>query len=101
LQIELILHVARTPAHRQVLAKRLRTMRTLVGEIAVSTLRAAGVERELDVEQIGSLLVAVEDGLRLHRMIDPESTAGDAFLDAVRMLSQLVVGAPADGRRQT
>jgi len=91
LQIELILHVARTPAHRPALAERLRTMRTLVGEIAVHTLRSAGVKRELDVQQIGSLLVAIEDGLRLHRMIDPKSTPPDAFLEAVRMLQQLML----------
>lgn len=91
LQIELILHVARTPEHRPALAERLRTMRTLVGEIAVSTLRAAGVKRALDVQQIGSLLVAIEDGLRLHRMIDPASTPPDAFLEAVRMLQQLML----------
>lgn len=96
LEIELILHVARKPEHRAALVQRLQTMRTLVGEIAVSTLRAAGVERELDAEQLGRALVALEDGLRLHRMMDPESTPGDAFLDAVRLLSELVAGTPAD-----
>src|SRR2546423_3317013 len=74
LQMELILHVARTPEHRPALADRLRTMRTLVGEIVVSTLRAAGVEREIDVQDAGALLLAIEDGLRLHRLIDPTST---------------------------
>ncbi len=91
LQIELILHVARTPEHRPALAERLRTMRRLVGEIAVSTLRSAGVERELDAEEIGRLLVAVEDGLRLHGMIDPDSTPPDAFLDALRFLGELML----------
>ncbi len=93
LELELILHVARKPGHRTVLAERLRTMRTLAGEIGVSTLRAAGVERHLDPEQIGSLLVALEDGLRLHRMLDPESTPSDAFLNAVRLLAELVTAA--------
>jgi AcrR family transcriptional regulator len=99
LEIELILHVARKPEHRLALAERLRTMRSLAGEIAVSTLRAAGVERELDVERIGSLLVAIEDGLRLHRMLDPESTPSDAFLEAVRLLSELVVAPGSGGER--
>jgi len=91
LQIELILHVARTPEHRGALAERLRTMRTLIGEIAVSALRAAGVEREIDVQQAGGLLLAIEDGLRLHRLIDPSSTPSDAFLSAVRLLRDLLL----------
>jgi hypothetical protein len=91
LQIELILHVARNPRQRPALAARLRTMRTLIGEIVASTLRAAGVTRELDVQQMGSLLLAIEDGLRLHRLIDPRSTPPDAFLSAVRLLQELML----------
>lgn len=91
LQIELILHVARTPAHRPALAERLRTMRTLIGEIVVSALRAAGVEREVDAERAGRLLLAIEDGMRLHRLIDPASTPPDAVLDAFRWLQELLL----------
>ena len=91
LQIELILHVARTPRHRRALAERLRTMRTLIGRIVVSTLRAAGVEREIDVQEAGTLLLAIEDGLRLHRLIDPSSTPADAYLVAVRFLQDLLL----------
>jgi AcrR family transcriptional regulator len=90
LQIELILHVARKPRHRRALAERLRTMRTLIGGIVVSTARAAGVKREIDPEQAGTLLLAIEDGLRLHRLIDPASTPPDAYLDAVRFLEELL-----------
>jgi AcrR family transcriptional regulator len=101
LQIELILHVARTPEHRPALAERLRTMRTLIGEIVVKTLRAAGVEREIDVQQVGALLLAIEDGFRLHRLIDPASTPPEAFLDAVRGLQALVLDTrtPSPGKR--
>jgi AcrR family transcriptional regulator len=91
LQMELILHVARTPEHRPALAERLRTMRTLIGEIVVSTLRAAGIEREIDAQDAGALLLAIEDGLRLHRLIDPTSTPPDAFLEAVRGLQALML----------
>src|SRR5262245_8770864 len=74
LQIELILQVARTPAHRGALRQRLRTMRTLIGDIVVSTMREGGIRRRIDVEEAGSLILAIEDGLRLHRLIDPSST---------------------------
>jgi AcrR family transcriptional regulator len=47
LQVELMLYVARTPELRPALRAYLRTMRSLVGEVATSTARTAGVE--LDV----------------------------------------------------
>jgi AcrR family transcriptional regulator len=99
LQIELILHVARTPSQRPALARRLRTMRTLIGEIVVRTLRDAGVEHAIDPAQAGTVLLAIEDGLRLHRLIDPASTPERAELDAFRWLKQLVApAAPATTR---
>ena len=101
LQIELILQVARAPAHRGALRQRLRTMRTLIGEIAVSTMREAGVRWRIDAEEAGSLILAIEDGLRLHRLIDPTSTPADAFLRAVRMLQELSLATRVDGRGRT
>jgi AcrR family transcriptional regulator len=92
LHIELILYVARTPEHRPALAEHLRSRRTLVGEIVTKTLRTAGVTRDIDVEEAGALLVAIEDGLRLHRLIDPSATPPDAFLQAVRGLQELLLG---------
>lgn len=98
LQIELILHVARKPARRRALAKRLRTMRTLIGEIAASAMRAAGAPRAIDPEQAGMLLLAIEDGLRLHRLIDPASTPADAHLRLVGLLQELLLDARPKGR---
>jgi hypothetical protein len=60
-------------------------MRTLVGEIALTTLQARSVEIDVDAQQL-----AIEDGLRLHRLINPESTGPDAFLDALEVLQRLV-----------
>jgi AcrR family transcriptional regulator len=91
LHMELILHVARTPALRPVLAERQHAMRKLIGEITVSTMRAAGVERDIDPIEVGALLHAVEDGLRLHRLIDPDSTPPDAFVRAVQGLQDLLL----------
>jgi AcrR family transcriptional regulator len=91
LQIELILHVARHPAQRPALAKRLAAMRALIGEIAVRTLRTAGMDREVDAARAGVVLLAIEDGLRLHRLIDPASTPRSAELDAFGWLLDLVV----------
>lgn len=97
LQLELILHVARTRGQHPALAERLRTMRSLLGEIVVSTLRSAGVERAIDPQAAGALLLAIEDGFRLHRLIDPASTPPDAFFDALTFLQELMLATRPGG----
>lgn len=100
LQIELMLHAARRPELRPALGERLRTMRNLAGEIAIETLRSAGIDTKYDREELGRVLIAIEDGLRLQRLIDPESTPEDAFFDALETLEKLVLNtsAAADSR---
>lgn len=93
LHIELILYVARSPEHRPALAEHLESRRRLVGEIVTKTLRAAGVTRDIDVEDAGALLVAIEDGFRLHRLLDPSATPPDAFMQAVERLQELLLSA--------
>jgi AcrR family transcriptional regulator len=90
LQVELMLYAARTPELRPALGEHLRTMRGLVGTIAADTMRADGVDPSIDPIELGTILVAIEDGLRLHRLIDPESTPADAFFTALESLQQLV-----------
>jgi AcrR family transcriptional regulator len=89
LQIELMLFVARTPELRPSVGAHVRTMRTLVGDIAAAAFRQRGVEPPVPPEQLGMILVALEDGLRLHRLIDPTSTPADAFFDALDALQQV------------
>jgi AcrR family transcriptional regulator len=91
LQVELMLYVARNPELRPALGQHLTTMRALVGEITASTIAAARPDLELDPGRLGVVLVAIEDGLRLHRLIDPDSTPADAFVDALDWLRGLLV----------
>lgn len=86
LQVELTLHVARRAELRPLLADRLRQMRSLVGQIAETALDAAGVSHDLNREDLGFVLVALEDGLRLHRLLDPQSTPEDAFTTVLQQL---------------
>jgi AcrR family transcriptional regulator len=89
LQIELMLFVARNAEHRASVGEHVRSMRALVGDIADAALRARGVDPVVPPEQLGMILVALEDGLRLHRLIDPDSTPKEAFFDALDALQQL------------
>lgn len=96
LQVELMLYVARTPELRPVLGAHLRAMRDLVGDLAATTLRTNGLDLPVDPHQLGTVLVALEDGLRLHRLIDPDSTPADAFLDTLALLHRLMTNQPAE-----
>jgi AcrR family transcriptional regulator len=82
LHMELILYVARAEKRRPELAKRLRARRKLVAEIVTSTMQAAGTGVR-DPAWASAMLLALEDGFRLHRLIDPETTPADSFLRAI------------------
>jgi hypothetical protein len=38
------------------------------------------------------MLLAMEDGFRLHRLIDPDGTLPDSFLQSVTMLQRALSG---------
>jgi AcrR family transcriptional regulator len=90
LHMELILFVARAKNRRPELAKRLRTRRALVTEIVTVTNRSLDQGSGIDPVWAGAMLLALEDGFRLHRLIDPESTAADAFLQTVSKLQRMI-----------
>lgn len=92
LQVELMMHVARTPELRSRMGEQLQAMRGLLGEIAAKALADKRPDVDVDPHRLGTILVAIEDGLRLHRIIDPASTPAGAFLDALDLLEQLVGG---------
>ena len=87
LQIELMMYAARSPELRPAIGEHLRTMRGLVGTIVADKLRAVGID--VDPIVVGTVMVAIEDGLRLHRLLDPESTPPDAFFTALEELQRL------------
>jgi AcrR family transcriptional regulator len=83
LHMEMVLFVARAEKRRPELAKRLRARRKLIADIVETTLRASGRTGAFDPAWTGAILLALEDGFRLHRLIDPETTPADSFLRAV------------------
>ena len=83
LHMEMILFVARAEKRRPELAKRLRARRKLIAQIVETTSKNSGRTRRLDPAWAGAILLALEDGFRLHRLIDPETTPADSFLRAI------------------
>jgi AcrR family transcriptional regulator len=94
LNLELLLYAIRVPEHRMMVSEMLQTLRTTVGQIVVMVARRAGVTRHIDPEQVGAMLLALEDGFDLHRLIDPAQTPANAYYLAIGELQNLLLDAP-------
>jgi AcrR family transcriptional regulator len=90
LHMEMILFVARAEKRRPELAKRLRARRKLIADIVETTSKNSGRNAVLNPTWIGAILLAMEDGFRLHRLIDPETTPPDSFLRAINDLRRAI-----------
>ena len=90
LHMELILFVARAEKRRPELAKRLRARRKLVSDIVETTVKNGGGSRALNPAWTAAAVLALEDGFRLHRLIDPETTPADSFLRAITDLQRTI-----------
>jgi AcrR family transcriptional regulator len=88
LHMEMILFVARAEKRRPDLAKRLRARRKLIVDIVETTLKNGGRNESLNPTWTGAIVLALEDGFRLHRLIDPETTPADSFLRAISDLQR-------------
>ncbi|MBR0716829.1 TetR/AcrR family transcriptional regulator [Bradyrhizobium liaoningense] len=83
LHMEMILYVARAEKRRPELAKRLRARRKLIADIIQATQQTNPRNHARNPPWMASVLLALEDGFRLHRLIDPETTPADSFLRAI------------------
>jgi AcrR family transcriptional regulator len=90
LHMEMILFVARAEKRRPELAKRLRARRKLIADIVETTSTNSGRNAVLNPTWTGAILLAMEDGFRLHRLIDPETTPSDSFLRAINDLRRAI-----------
>ena len=98
LNMEMILYVARAEKRRPELAKRLRARRKLIADIVETTMKNGGLEAP-NAAWTGAILLAMEDGFRLHRLIDPETTPADSFLRAITDLQRAIGNAAGSGSR--
>ncbi|MET0720318.1 MAG: TetR/AcrR family transcriptional regulator [Tardiphaga sp.] len=88
LHMEMILFVARAEKRRPELAKRLRARRKLITDILETTAKNSGPNTILNPTWAASVVLALEDGFRLHRLIDPETTPAESFLRAITDLQR-------------
>ena len=90
LHMELILFVARAERRLPELRERLRARRALAAEIVNEMNKATAPGRRIDPAWAGSMLLALEDGFRLHRLIDPHGPPADSFVRIVTELQRLI-----------
>src|SRR5665213_4575219 len=90
LHMEMILFVARAEKRRPELAERLRARRKLIVDIVETTAKNSGKNGALDPAWAGAIVLALEDGFRLHRLIEPETTPADSFLRAIGDLQRAI-----------
>ena len=90
LHMEMILYVARAEQRRPDLAKRLRARRKLIADIVETSLKNSGRNGALNPGWTAAIVLALEDGFRLHRLIDPETTPADSFLRAIGDLQRAI-----------
>lgn len=86
LHIELLLYAARADERRPEVIEALQARRRLIADIVRTIVNDA----RIDPDQIAVMLLAMEDGFRLHRLIDPDTTPTDSFLLAIRELQHLL-----------
>src|ERR1700759_2576702 len=90
LHMEMILFVSRAEKRRPELAKRLRARRKLIVDIVEATAKNSGRSGILSPAWAGAVVLAREDGFRLHRLIHPETTPADSFLRAIGDLQRAI-----------
>jgi len=88
LHLELLLYSARAAEHRHELAELLEARRRIIVDIVVGTGLSETGLGSLDPDQIAAILLAMEDGFRLHELIDPTRTPSDSFLRSISALQQ-------------
>jgi AcrR family transcriptional regulator len=88
LHLELLLYAARTAERRHELAEFLKARRQVIADIVEGTGLSPTGGGSLDPDQLAAMLLAMEDGFRLHQLIDPKRTPPDSFLRSISALQQ-------------
>jgi AcrR family transcriptional regulator len=88
LHLELLMYAARTGQRGKEPGEFLRARRQLIADIVEGTGLAKSGSGLPDPGQLAAMLLAMEDGFRLHQLIDPDGTPPDSFLRSVSALQE-------------
>lgn len=96
LYIELVLYALRNPDNRPRLVERQRKQYETSAAILAKVQADVGVPFPGRTEDMVALILALDDGLLLHQLIDPESYRPGQYADTMLALHQLWAGTGAD-----
>ena len=88
LHLELLMYAARTGQRGKEPGEFLRARRQLIADIVEGTGLTKSGSGLPDPGQLAAMLLAMEDGFRLHQLIDPDGTPPDSFLRSVSALQE-------------
>lgn len=94
---EFWLHVLRHPELAPKLAARQRAARTAITGVIESQCRHLGVSLPMPAEQLASVMMAVDDGLKLQEHLDPSAVPADLRFRTLLLLVNGMVALPAGG----
>jgi hypothetical protein len=86
LHLELLLHAARIAEGSREPGEFVHACRQLVADIVAGTGLARTSGGPFAPHQLAAILLAMEDGLRLHRLIDPDGTPAASFVRSLGVL---------------
>ena len=99
LYIELMLHAIRNPDRRDVYAQRMHRLRNGLAPVVEQAAIDAGIEGPIHAEKIVTMLLALEDGLTLHRLIDPDRIPASTYFELASMIQAVYIAADRAGWR--
>jgi AcrR family transcriptional regulator len=83
LNVELLLHALRSSTGRAQYAALLQELRSGLAPVVEATLKGAGVTQPIDALGAVTLMIALEDGIMLHSLLDPSAVPPGAYLQVL------------------
>lgn len=96
LYVELLLYALRNPANRPKLIAHQRRLRESNIGVLQQIVKEAGREYPVPPDDIASIIMAIDVGLNLNQLIDPESYRPNQFSEIMAVLHRLWTSSPED-----
>ena len=91
LSLEFNLYAVRNPSARPEVARILASSRERTARIIEAQWKTARITPPIDLITAARVVEALDDGLSMHRLIDPESYPLGMFVDVVSLLQEMLV----------
>lgn len=93
LHTEFVLWALRDPTNRPRMAERMRANRAAISRVIETTMARLGRQPPMDLALGAEIIMALDDGIAIHRLIDPDEYDDHTFGEIVGALQDLFVRA--------